>query len=64
MMGQMDSLRRLTRYETAPERRFHRLLHELQRLQAVRAGVDVPPPAVVDVDVQGDQHAAPGDSTG
>lgn len=53
--SQMDSLGRLTRYETALERRFLRLLHELQRLQAVRAGANVPPPAVVDVDVSGDQ---------
>jgi hypothetical protein len=62
--SQMDSMGRLTRYETSLERRFLRLLHELQRLQAVRAGADVPPPAVVDIDVQGDQHAAPGDPTG
>jgi hypothetical protein len=61
--SQMDSMGRLTRYETSLERRFLRLLHELQRLQAVRAGVNVPPPAVVDVDVQGDQQAAPGDTT-
>jgi len=54
--AQMDSLGRLTRYETALERRFLRLLHELQRLQAVRAGQNVPPPVVVDVDVQGDQQ--------
>ena len=53
--SQMDSLGRLTRYETSLERRFLRLLHELQRLQAVRAGANVPPPAVVDVDVSGDQ---------
>lgn len=57
--SQMDSLGRLTRYETALERRFLRLLHELQRLQAVRAGADVPTPAVVDVDVQGDTPASP-----
>jgi hypothetical protein len=58
--SQMDSLGRLTRYETALERRFHRLLHELQRLQAVRAGQIVPPPAVVDVDVQGDPQDCAG----
>jgi hypothetical protein len=53
--SQMDSLGKLTRYETAIERRFLRLLHELQRLQAARAGQNVPPPAVVDVDIAGDQ---------
>ena len=47
--SQMDSLGRLTKYETALERRFQRLLHELQRLQATRAGQHVPPPAMVDV---------------
>jgi hypothetical protein len=39
------------RYETTLERSFHRTLHELQRLQAVRAGRDVSVPAAVDVDV-------------
>ncbi len=39
----------LSRYETGVERALYRALHELQRLQAVRAGVPVPPPAVVDV---------------
>ena len=53
--SQMDSLGRLSKYETSLERRFQRLLHELQRLQAARAGQHVPPPAVVDVDVRGDQ---------
>lgn len=41
----------LTRYETALERGLHRALHELQRLQAARAGQFVPAPAVLDVDV-------------
>jgi hypothetical protein len=56
--SQMDSLGRLTRYETALERRFLRLLHELQRLQASRTGQAVAAPAVVDVDVRGDQPDA------
>ena len=54
--SQMDSLGKLTKYETALDRRFQRLLHELQRLQAARAGQNVPPPAVLDVDVTGDQR--------
>jgi len=58
--SQMDCLGRLARYETALERRFLRLLHELQRLQAARAGQNVPPPAVVDVAV--DVHGAQLDS--
>jgi hypothetical protein len=53
--SQMDSLGRLSKYETALERRFQRLLHELQRLQAARAGQHAPPPAMVNVDVRGDQ---------
>jgi len=39
------------RYETALERSLYKALHELQRLQAARAGVPVPPPAAADVDV-------------
>ena len=30
---------------------LHRALHELQRLQARRAGIAIPPPLVLDVDV-------------
>ena len=43
----------LSRYEAALERSMYKALHELQRLQAVRAGVPVPAPAVVDVDISG-----------
>jgi hypothetical protein len=46
-----DPLTKLSRYETTLERSFYRGLHELQRLQAVRAGRDISVPAVVDVDV-------------
>jgi len=45
------TLSTLARYEAALERAFYRALHELQRLQAVRAGQAVPPPLAVDVDV-------------
>ena len=42
---------RLRRYEAHLERVMYRALHELQRLQAVRAGQDVLAPIAVDVDV-------------
>jgi hypothetical protein len=45
------TLSNLERYETAPFRAFTRMLHELQRLQAMRAGKPVAAPAVLDVDV-------------
>lgn len=41
----------LSRYEGTLERGLYRALHELQRLQAARAGQDVPPPAAVDLHV-------------
>ena len=46
-----DTLSKLNRYERAYERGMYRALHELQRLQAVRRGDDVQPPAVLDVQV-------------
>jgi hypothetical protein len=42
----------LSRYEAAIARQLRADLHELQRLQAARAGVPVSPPAVVDVLVE------------
>jgi len=44
-------LNNLSRYEARAERAFYRALHELQRLQATRAGRHVPLPEVVDVNV-------------
>jgi hypothetical protein len=41
----------LTRYESFLERSLHKSLHELQRLQAARAGVPIPLPVAVDVEV-------------
>lgn len=41
----------LWRHESAVSRSVFRTLHELQRLQATRAGEHVPAPAVLDVDV-------------
>jgi len=61
--GRVDRLRRsrtlpgegvldkVSRYEAHLERGLYKALHELQRLQAARGGVYVPPPAAVDVDL-------------
>jgi hypothetical protein len=51
--NEADWLGLYSRYETRLDRMLHRALHELQRLQARRAGAHVPPPLVVDVDVRG-----------
>jgi hypothetical protein len=49
-----NAFSKLSRYETTIERSLYKALHELQRLQAARHGEgNVPPPAVVDVDVSG-----------
>lgn len=50
-----DLTEKVLRYLTAIERSFFRTLHELQRLQAARNGENVPIPAVVDVNVDGQQ---------
>ena len=44
-----DTLSKVSRYEAALERGLFRALHELQRLQAMRAGAAVLPPVAVDV---------------
>jgi hypothetical protein len=46
-----ETFANLWRYEIALSRSWSRTLHELQRLQAIRAGERVPAPAAVDVDV-------------
>jgi hypothetical protein len=49
-----NAFSKLSRYETTIERGLYRALHELQRLQAVRAAAgSVSPPLAVDVDVSG-----------
>ncbi len=48
-----NAFSKLSRYETAIERRLYKALHELERRQAARNGGSVPPPQVVDVDVSG-----------
>lgn len=58
-----DTFDKLVRYEAHIQRGFYRALHELQRLQAVRRGGQVPVPLVVDVDVAGlpsEEVSAPG----
>jgi hypothetical protein len=47
----------LWRHETALSRSLLRVLHELERLQAKRAGQHVPVPAIVDVDVSAPEPA-------
>lgn len=51
-----DALSKLSRYETAHRRSLSRTLHELQRLQAARAGQAVSPPAVLDVNISTNQE--------
>jgi len=48
-----ETMDRVLKYETTMERAFLRTLHELERLQASRAGGHVPPPVVVDLSVSG-----------
>ncbi len=47
----VDAFSNLWRHERALTRSLHRTLHELQRLQAVRAGEHVPAPAVIDLNL-------------
>jgi hypothetical protein len=46
-----DGLSKLSRYETAIERRLLRTIHELHRIRLAAAGAAVPPPLAVDVTV-------------
>jgi len=48
-----DDTETLLRYETAIERSIYKAMHELQRLQAARAGEKPPAPIAIDVDVSG-----------
>ena len=51
-----DTMSKLSRYERGLERGLYRALHELERLQAARRGDHVPPPAVVDIQVSGEEE--------
>lgn len=46
-----DNLDRLLRYETTIERQFYKALHQLERLQRLRSGDNVPPPLEGNLDV-------------
>ena len=46
-----DDLDRLLRYETAIERQFYKAMNQLERMQRLRAGDDVPAPAEVDLNL-------------
>lgn len=48
-----DDMEKLLRYETTIERSIYKALHELQRIQAVRAGGKPPAPLTIDVNVPG-----------
>ena len=49
-----DDTESLLRYESAIERSIYRSLHELQRIQAARAGEKPPIPMALDIDVSQD----------
>lgn len=46
-----DALNSVTRYESYLQKSFYQTLHEIERLQAARAGRDVPLPEAIDVNV-------------
>jgi hypothetical protein len=48
-----NTLNKVLRYESHVSRQMLQALHTLERLQAARAGADFPPPAAVDVTVDG-----------
>jgi len=49
-----DSYGKFTRYETSLERGIYKALHELQRIQAARAGEKLSAPVAIDVDISRD----------
>jgi hypothetical protein len=53
-----DTLQKVSRYEAHLSRQLYQALHELQRLQAARAGQPVPPPAALDVTVNAPGNAS------
>ncbi len=52
-----DELDRLLRYEGAIERQLYKAMNQLERLQRMRAGDNVPAPVEVDVDVNTSQNS-------
>jgi hypothetical protein len=59
LLPDAKTLGTLTRYEAHLSRQMLQALHELQRLQAARAGEPVPPPAALDVTVDAGEGAPP-----
>lgn len=51
MLPDEGTLNKVSRYEAHLSRQMFQALHSLERLQAARVGLNVPPPAVVDVTV-------------
>jgi hypothetical protein len=66
LLPDVTTLQKVTRYEAHLSRQMTQALHELQRLQAARAGQQVPPPAALDVtlDAGGDVVDALRDAVG
>ena len=56
-----DRLQLFSRYELTLERSLFRALHELQRLQAERCGMPVPPPVAIDMTVDVAAPCEPGE---
>jgi len=50
-----DTYSKLIRYETSIEHGIYKALHELQRIQAARAGEKPPAPIAIDVDISGQE---------
>ena len=57
LLPKVETLDKVSRYESHLERALFRTLHELQRLQAARSGMALPPPAAVDLEVNVHQEA-------
>ena len=53
----IHELNRLLRYEGAIERQFYKAQNQLERMQRMRAGDNVPPPLEVDVEVSAGESA-------
>jgi len=53
-LANCDSYGKFTRYETSLERGIYKALHELQRIQATRAGDKPLAPIAIDVDISKD----------
>jgi hypothetical protein len=59
MLPDDKALDKVVRYESHLNRQMLQALHTLERLQAARAGRDVPPPAALDITVDADAAGVP-----